>query len=169
MPVSAAERRYILSNINQLAQTDLRVLWTQAEQLTDIDFAEFVIDAYPDVIDPYVQMAADFAAQWFEESDPESTYVAVTAPPVNVERLRTSAQWALGAAGLIALDRLTGTTQRAVFDGARDTTLVNADRAGARWERQVSADACDWCQEQADDHNAFGAHDHCNCQAVEIR
>lgn len=169
VPVSAAERRYILSNLARLAQTDVQVLWTQAEQLSDVDFAAFVVHGYPDVVDPYIAIAADFAADWFEESDPESDYVAVTAPLVSVDRLRSSAQWALGAAGVAALDRLAGTTQRAVFDGARDTTLANVARTGATWERQVSPEACDWCQQQADDANAFGSHDHCQCQAVEVR
>lgn len=83
------------------------------------------------------------AAVWFEESVPGPATVADLVP---VERLTKSAQWALGADGTDALSRLTGTTQRAVYDGARDTTLTNVARTDMRWAREARADACAFCK-----------------------
>src|SRR6476660_2923695 len=128
MAVSPEERQFLLSQVNRLAANDLRTLWAQADRLTDVEFAAFVAQGFPNVVDPYVAVAADLAATWFEQSDPTSTYRADTAPPIPVERRTESAQRALGAKGDQGLRRLQGTTQRAVFDGARDTTLLNVER-----------------------------------------
>lgn len=87
--------------------------------------------------------AADMAATWFEESVPGPAIVADLAP---AERLRSSAQWALGADGNDALKRLNGTTQRAVYDGARSTTLANVERTKSRWAREARPDACAFCR-----------------------
>lgn len=139
------------------------------------EFAALVIDGFPQVVDPYVSLAANLAASWFEETVP--TVAAVTAEPIPVERLISSAQWALGARGEQGLARLERTAQRAVFDGARETTLLNVDRSNVRWARDASPDACAFCRMLATrtsalyrsrDTAATKVHDDCRCVPVEV-
>lgn len=170
--MSAAERRYLLRQVNSYAQADLRALWAHAESLLDVDFFAYVRDGFPAVADPYVALSGGLAANWFEESAPSVT--AALAEPIPLERLMKSAEWALGATGAEGLDRLAGTLQRAVFDGARDTTLLNVKNTKSRWSRETSGDACDFCEMLAgrgavysSDTAGFESHDHCHCMAVE--
>lgn len=139
-----------------------------------MDFARFIVDGFPDVVDPWSVLAADLSALWFEESLPVP---AVLADPIPLKRLQASAQWALGADGDKALDRLTHTTQRAVYDGARDTTLVNVDRNNLRWARDARADACAFCRMLATrtsalyrsrDTAATKTHTDCHCLPIEV-
>lgn len=199
MAVTPEERRTLLQQISQLAETQLNQLWEQASQLANADFAVFMVEAFPQLADPYFQMAGDLAATWFELSDPASLYRAMTAPPLAVEKLVASTQWALGATGDAAKDRLQGTLQRAVFDGARQTTLINIERTQSYWIRHARPDACTFCRMLATRHsdpdywytsndaalqvvgrgsrNATRGsrkvgekyHDHCYCIAVEVR
>ena len=146
-----------------------------AEQLADVDFARFVIDGFPEVVTPWASAAADLSAVWFEETIPKP---AIVAPAVPVERLTSSAQWALGADGDKALDRLTHTTQRAVYDGARETTLLNVERNNIRWARDARPDACSFCRMLATrtdqylyrsrDTAAAKTHDDCHCIPIEV-
>jgi hypothetical protein len=94
-----------------------------------------------------------------------------------VDKLAASAQWALGGNGTVALDRLQGTLQRAVFDGARNTTLLNVRSTGSSWARYASANACAFCRLLATRGSAYRSentaatkvHDHCSCIPVEDR
>jgi transcription elongation factor Elf1 len=177
MAVSAQERLYLLSQVNQLAQTQLNQLWTQADQLSNTEFAAFVVEAFPQIADPFVSMSGQLAASWFELSDPASDYIASVAPLPAVEKLSTSAEWALGATGDAGRDRLSGTLQRAVFDGARDTTMVNVEQTKSRWAVHARATACPWCRMMATRGAVYksgasalaACHDHGHCVAMEIR
>ncbi|AXQ64915.1 capsid maturation protease [Mycobacterium phage Renaud18] len=94
--------------------------------------------------------AAEMSATWYELSAPSSTLVVETAAAIPVERLTQSAEWALGAKGEQGLARLEGTVQRAVFDGARETTLINVAREpGSRWVRHARPEACAFCRMMA--------------------
>lgn len=136
-----------------------------------------MLDAFPELAVAYSAVAADMAATWFEMSAPTSPYIAVAAPPVPVERLAKTAEWALGATGEDGLARLDGSLQRAVFDGARNTIVLNVDRTGSRWARHARADACAFCRLLATRGAAYKSsetaakayHDACRCIAVEIR
>lgn len=177
MAVSAAERQYLLNQVRRLAQSDLDQLWRQADQLADTDFFTFVVQAFPDVVDPYHQAAGQLAADWFEQSLPESSYVAEIVEPLPSEKLLASAQWALGGDGQVGLARLQGTLQRAVFDGARDTTLLNVRATRSGWARYASANACAFCRllatrgaaYRSENTAATEVHDHCSCIPVEDR
>lgn len=177
MPVSPAERQYLLNQVGRLAQNDLDRLWRQAEQLATGEFFTYVLQAFPDVVDPYHQAAGQLAATWFEESLPASPYVAMVVDPLPVEKLSASARWALGGDGVKALDRMQGTLQRAVFDGARDTTLLNVQATRSGWARYASASACEFCKllatrgaaYRSEDTAATKVHDHCSCIPVEDR
>lgn len=196
MAVSAQERQFLLNQLTKLAVADLANLWKQADRLADIDFAAFVINAFPELVSPFSEAAAQLAATWFEQSSPSSSYVATTAPPIAEERLLSSARWALGGDGLQGLERLKGTMQRAVFDGARQTTLINVKQdPGSRWVRHARPDACAFCRLLATRYSdpkywyhstdsalkagssrrirgarvADDYHDDCRCVAVEVR
>lgn len=177
MAVAPEERKLLLSQVNRLAQNQLNNLWAQADRLSSSEFAAFLVAGFPELVDPFVEMSAMLAANWFEESLPASQYVAVTAPPIPVDRLTSSASWALGGNGDVALDRLTGTLQRAVYDGARDTTMLNVKRTDSKWARYASANACEFCRLMSirgavyHTENIAGSkfHDNDRCIAVEDR
>lgn len=177
MTVSAPERQYLLGQLNRLAAADLNQLWIQAERLSDGDFFTYMLSAFPDVVDPYHQAAGQLAASWFEESLPASAYIARVVDPLPAEKLLSSARWALGGDGRVALDRMDGTLQRAVFDGARDTTLLNVQSTNSGWARYASANACAFCRllatrgaaYRSEETAATKVHDHCSCIPVEDR
>ena len=146
MPVSAAERRFVLDNLTRLAEADIVRMWRAAEQQTDLEFAAYVTQAFPDIVDPYHQMAAEFSATVFEEDFPAITSAAIVAAALPEDQLVKSAQWALGADGAAAIDRMVGTTQRAIYNGDRETTTTNASKNGMRWVRIARPDACEFCK-----------------------
>ena len=146
MPVSAAERRFILDNLVGLAEADIRKLWKAAEMQTDVAFAAYMTQAFPEIVDPYHQMAAQVGATFFENDFPEITTPAVQVPPLATEQLAASASWALWAEGNAAIDRMVGTAQRAIYDGERDTTALNANKNRMRWVRVARPDACAFCR-----------------------
>lgn len=177
MAVSAPERQYLLRQVGRLAANDLARLWQQADRLADIDFFTYVVQAFPEIVDPYQQAAGQLAANWFEESLPASRYIAKVTEPLPVEKLVASAKWALGGDGSVGLDRLQGTLQRAVFDGARETTLLNVQSTKSKWARYASANACEFCRllatrgaaYRSENTAATEVHDHCSCLPVEDR
>ena len=146
MPVSAAERRFVLDNLTRLAEADIAKMWRAAELQTDLEFAAYVTQAFPDIVDPYHQMAAEFSATVFEEDFPAITSAAIVAAALPEEQLVKSAQWALGGDGAAAIDRMVGTTQRAIYNGDRETTTTNASKNGMRWVRVARPDACEFCK-----------------------
>lgn len=146
MPVSAAERRFIMAQLGQRAKEDMIRLWDAAGRLEDIDFAAYVADAFPDLAVGAYQLAADVSAALFEEDFPAITKPAVTAPPPSLTQLKESAVWALGGDGDKALNRLQGTLQRALLNGSRETTVSNAQSNGMRWIRVARPNACAFCR-----------------------
>lgn len=147
MTVSPAERQYILGQIGQAAAADLDTLWARAAALADIDFAAYIIEAFPALVDPYAALATEAATVWYEDSPSETDYVPRPGPLPEAEQLLSSAAWALGASGIKGRDRLQGTMQRAVYDSARLTILTNIEDEGngARWARHASSNACAFC------------------------
>lgn len=135
------------------------------------------MDGFVDVMAPYVTLAGELAATWFEESEPSSVYVAQTAELPPEQMLHKSVQWALGATGDAAMARLEGTSQRAVFNGARDTTLLNVEATQSKWARHARPDACAFCRLLATRGDAYRTeetaatkvHDHCHCLPIEVR
>ena len=148
MSVSPEERKLVLGQLSTVADRDLRTLWRLAEQLPSSEFAAFVAQAFGDVATPYVSAASSLSADWYEQSAPQNAFRTVDAPLTPPQALESSAQWALNVSiGRSALELLSGTLQRAIFNGARDTTLANVERErGARWARHASANACEFCR-----------------------
>ena len=176
MATSPAERQQILADLSTVAIRDLVELWRNASRF-DADFAALILGAFPEITSAYAGIAAGLAAQWYDEAAPQLAYAAVLAPNPKAEALDRSARWALGADGEMALNRMSGTLQRAVFDGARDTTILNVrNEVGSRWARYASANACPFCRMQAtrgavyaSKATALKAHGSCHCVAIEVR
>jgi hypothetical protein len=144
--VSAAERRYILDNLTRLAAADINNLWRIAQLQSDLEFAAYITQAFPEIVDPYHQLAAEAGATFFEEDFPAITTAAIQAPSLPADQLTKSVQWALGADGDQAIERMVGTAQRAIYDGERDTTVANASSNGLRWVRVARPNACAFCR-----------------------
>lgn len=178
MATSPVERQRILADLSTLAIRDLVQVWRRAAQ-TDTDFADLILGAFPEIAAGYAQAAGDLAADWYIESAPDLAYTPTVPTVLDVETLKKSAQWALGADGELALNRMSGTLQRAVFNGARDTTLTNVQReTGAMWARHASSNACVFCKMLATRGAVYRSastaagkkyHDHCHCVAIEVR
>ena len=146
MPISGAERRFVMDQLGERSQQDMIRLWDAAGRFPDIDFFRFVADAFPDVVLPYHELAAEFSATMFEEDFPDIATAPILATQPPVEALVKSAEWALGADGTQALDRLNSTMQRHIYNGDRDTTVVNAEANGMRWMRIARPTACAFCR-----------------------
>jgi len=142
--------------------------------LDSTDDSSFLLDAYPQVIDPFISGAATLAAEWYAGLAPESTFPveAAAAPPVSA--LKSNVGWALSQ--LDVRGALTGSAERHIFTATRDTVLYNASREKVRFARYASANACPWCRvlatREAAYYTADGAvkgHDSCHCIAVPVR
>jgi hypothetical protein len=157
LAVSAAERRFILNQLGKRAQEDMVRLWDAAGRTWggDDEFAQFLIQSFPDLVGEFHQTAAEIAATVFEEDFPELS--PVVAQPLAREQLEKSMQWALGADGNKALERLSGTMQRAIYNGDRSTTVLSAEGNGLRWIRQARPGACAFCRMLATRTTTLGA------------
>jgi hypothetical protein len=179
MRTRPTERRRLLAQVNGYAQRELDGLWLAATESGD--FVNTLTDGYAAICDPYHELAGQMAAQWFEEADPASDYIAEVTDPLPEERMTGSVEWALAVgAGAGALALLSGSLQRSVFDGARDTTIRNVRDTGARWAVEADPGCCDYCQMIAARGAVYvsrdsaesaiqGFHDNCKCVAVEDR
>ncbi|QLF84144.1 capsid maturation protease [Gordonia phage Pytheas] len=178
MTVSPSERKLLLGELSSLAADDLTKLWAAASDLSSAEFVRFIVDGFPHIADPWAALAGDMSAQWYDDAAPDSAFRATAAGMPTEEALQTSATWALNTTtGEAALSLLTGTLQRAVFDGSRQTILHNVAREPrSRWARHASANACEFCRLMATRGGVYGSratamssHDSCHCVAIEIR
>lgn len=177
--VRPAERRWLLKRLNGEAQKDLDDLWFVAENSES--FRQTMLEGYPGIVDPYHQLAADMAAEWFDEADPESDYTAEPVEPLDEERLTNSVEWALNVGTAVTgLALLSGSLQRSVFDGARATTILNTRNTRGKWSVMSAPDCCEFCtmlgtrgfvyaSQESAEAAIGGWHDNCNCIAVEDR
>lgn len=149
---SLDERREILEHLNLLAVQDITDLWRNASML-DLDSPSFrgvIARGVPELIAPYESTAGELTALWYEESAPELAFRATPAALTPGEQLATSTRWALGAAGDVALTRIAGFTQRAIFNASRETIIGNHRREpGSTWARHASSNACAFCKMMA--------------------
>jgi hypothetical protein len=117
-----------------------------------------VKQAFPELVDPFAAMAADLAATWYDETPSPTSYIATPAVLPDPEKLASSVDWALGADGRDAVQRMQGTAQRAIYDSARDTIAYNAGQEpGSKWARYASANACAFCALMATRENVYAS------------
>lgn len=139
------ERQQLLTQLSDLAVADIEALWRQIASASDGEFRAMLIEAFPELLEPYSVAAAELGAEWYAEADPDLPYQATSFLP-SAEGLAESAGWALGASGEAALTRLSGTAQRRIYDANRDTIIGNASKEpGATWARVARPGACAFC------------------------
>ena len=144
-PVPPSDRRSFLSDLHAIGVSDVVTAWRNSKGKPS--FRERITSVFVEVADRLHHTAADTAADWYDQSAPDLDYTAEPAPPPEPEALERSADWALGGDGEEALDRMSGTLQRTIANGARNTTALNADfEPGARWVREAAEDACEFCR-----------------------
>lgn len=165
----------------------LQLLWRTAtgRSLSSSEFFSYVVDMYPDLLDPVQGMAAEAAAEYYDSLDDELSFSAIPAEGVVREVLEANARWALrtgaGEAGLALLQQ---SATRQVYGAARRTVVENVEREpGARWARRARPDTdCDFCKMLATRGDVYASsrtavgvgpddryHDNCHCLAIPIR
>lgn len=154
--MTPSEVRAVLDDLDRRLGAEIAGLWrATAARVSGAQFRRLLVQAYPGLVTPFAAAAAELGAVEYMATPTTSTgYVAATAPLPAVERLSESASWALATGlGEDAIALLTASATRALFDGFRDTVMLNADREpGARWARHASANACGWCRILATRH-----------------
>uniref|UniRef100_UPI003F493F9D VG15 protein n=1 Tax=Nocardia suismassiliense TaxID=2077092 RepID=UPI003F493F9D len=193
---TVAERQQLLDELSRLATQDITALWHQIATASDAEFSQLLIQAFPELLEPYSVASAELGAEWYAESTPpRATYQPTSFLP-EAGGLSTSAEWALGATGEAALDRLAGIAQRQIWNANRDTIIGNAAaEPGSTWARVARPGACAFCAMLATRADVYASeaaalsvvgrgksgrtrgsrkrgeryHDHCHCQAKEVR
>lgn len=186
-------QRETLGELASLAEADLTSLYNLA--LSSPNPAGVLVDAYPELASSYTMAAADLAATMYEDSAPDLTFNAVPADPGTTEQYQANARWALstGVTSAMALILLFGSLERALYNGARQTMIDNANAEGGLWARYASATACEFCRMLATRGDVYASkagatrvgagkarprgsqragdlfHDNCKCIAVQVR
>ena len=197
MARAVPEFQGVLTQLAAAAEDKIGVLIPHLDRLDAAERRQFITDAYPTLITPYLAAAGDLTAQWYDEQ-PTTTRGFRVAPAAlaPAEQLAVSGRWALTQSNPVAA--LQGSSTRAVFNSSRRTVLDNVGReSGARWARHASANACAFCRMLATrtgtgkgslytsktaavrtgttkrkrGKRAAGEkyHDHCHCVAVPVR
>jgi hypothetical protein len=157
-------------------------LWRAAT--TRDNFFDYVVDLFPDVVEPVEEMTAEATAQYYD-SLADLPFEAIPAQGVGAEVLQANARWALssgkGENGLLLLQQ---SATRQVYGASRRTVVENTDREpGARWARRARADTdCKFCKMLATRTDLYASarlavgngpddryHDNCRCLAVPVR
>lgn len=127
---------------------------------------------------PFVDLSAEFTAQWYEDLDPGLGFSVVAEHQVEDKRIERTASWALFAPGdAPPLQRLLASAQRMIYDGSRHTVITNADRESALHFRHAPESACTFCRLLTVKPSAYEAphtrmpshDDDCECLAVPAR
>ena len=173
------EVRALFAELSRQLGADLSKLWA-TDGLDSAEFRALIEGAFPELVLPYSAAASEIAAEWYDSTPTASTGYRVKQGDLpSVERLASSAQWALNVGNAASgLTLLQGVATRAVLDGARDTIMTNVrSEKGARWSRYASASTkCAFCRMLATRDNylseataGFDAHDNCKCIPTMIR
>lgn len=153
--MDAATVRQVADQAARAASSELRSLWqTLAPEPPAATSA--LVEAVPPVVDSYRDVAATFAADWYDEQRASASvagrFAASLAPPAPVEQVTAMVRWAVTPIWQsldwdAALRNLVAGSSRLVRDGSRDTIRVAslADPAARAYVRVARADACPFC------------------------
>lgn len=167
-PTEVANFQTLISGLAAAAIAQVSGLFdgTQDEQ--------FLEDAYPQIVDPFLLGASTLTAEWYSLLAPESTFPVEPSGPPPQSALRGNVRWALKQVDVRGA--LSGSAERQIFTASRDTVLYNASRENVRFARYASANACPWCRvlatrgaEYRTSETAVKGHDGCHCIAVPVR
>lgn len=105
---------------------------------------ETLLEAYPEVLAPYLGAAGRVSAEWYQSLAPDAPFEVVEAPLVAREALRANARW--GVTQLDPATALSGSAGRQVFNSARQTVITNTASEGVRYARHAQPNACGFCR-----------------------
>ena len=167
-PAEVAAYAAIIGQISDLATDKVAALVAAAPT------RETLVEAYPEVLDPYLAAATQVSTEWYQSLAPDEPFEVDTPAPIAREALVANARWAVTE--LDAVEALVGSADRQVFTAARDTVAHNARMEGVRFARRPQPDACAWCRMLATrgaDYftkaNAEKGHAGCRCAGVADR
>jgi hypothetical protein len=125
---------------------------------TGRDFPGLLREAFPEIVRPHAEAAAQITAQWFNDIVPDANAQPVV--DLSPERVTKTLDWALHAPTKTpentesiksaptldeTLARLSGSTKRMVLDASRATVITNTTGTTG-WARYASANACAFCR-----------------------
>lgn len=146
MALGTSRFRGLLSELTRHVKRDAKRLVSRMGRFTAREGREFISEAFPELLRPYIDAAGDLTVEWYDGQPSTNTiFVPQQAEPPPDEQVAASGRWgieqpepgdALGTAG-----------ERIVFNHSRDTVLDNVIREdGARWVREARPDACSFCK-----------------------
>lgn len=125
-------------------------LVARVSALTATEGRQFITDAYPAMLDPFLSASGELTAQWYAEQPaaPLAPGAAAFAPSPaalpDPKQLAISARWALTQAD--AEMALRGNAIRQTMNASRETVVANATAEGVRWVRHAQPNACGFCR-----------------------
>lgn len=146
MPVATVEFRNLLTSLSHNVRRDARTLVSRMGRLTAREGRAFITEAWPELVRPFIDAAAELTTQWYDEQPTTNTvFVPQPADTPPDEQLGANGRWAIGQddpAGALG-----GAGERAIFNSSRNTALDNVIREdGARWAREARPEACTFCK-----------------------
>lgn len=146
MPVATGEFRNLLTSLSHNVRRDARTLVSRMGRFTAREGRAFITEAWPELVRPFIDVAAELTAQWYDEQPTTNTvFVPQPADVPPDEQLAVNGRWAMGEddpAGALG-----ESGERAIFNASRETVLDNVIREdGARWVREARPGACPFCK-----------------------
>lgn len=146
----------ILEGVLTLATREMADVLGSLSGESPRDALAVLLDAAPQVIDPYAQVMTDLGATFYEQIREESgvdvPYTAGTIELPAPSRYESLVRWSVSplfdqAATTTALMMLSGGMQRMLMDMSRDTIIGNGsiDRVQVGYQRVPKAGACAFC------------------------
>lgn len=181
MARAVTEFQALLNALADELESRIYGLVTAVLGLDETELLTLITTAAPELINPFLSVASDLTAIWYEDQNPASDFVAEPVEAIQVEDLATSARWAMLQDD--PAQALAGTASNALFQTSRETVATNADREGVRWARFARPDACGFCKllavrgyvyksrdsAEAVGHRDAAGHTKCQCTAYPER
>lgn len=146
----------ILDGVLSMAVQDLAAVYGSLTDSSPTVVRDVLLEAVPDIVDPYAQATADLGATFYEQVREEAgvsrPFTAETVALPDRERYSSLVRWAVTplfeqAAAVSALMLLSGGVQRALMDMSRDTVAGNAalDPVPVAYQRVPAPGCCAFC------------------------
>ncbi|QWY82432.1 MuF-like minor capsid protein [Gordonia phage Tolls] len=119
-------------------------MWKNPPLLDDQKFWEYMQDAYVDLAEPVLTLAAEAGASYYEMAGGDPVVADITPE----EALRKTARWAMAKGNATTgLQLLSGSLEGHVYSAAQDSVQQSAEaEPGATWARRARPNACGFCK-----------------------
>lgn len=160
-PVAVSEFHDALAALSARSGEAATRLVSRLDRLSPAEARQFVTDAYPELITPFMRSSGDLATQWYAEQPAPpvprggNVFVPEAAPLPPADQLAISGRWALSTNDPVTA--IKGTSTRRVWNQARKSMISNAIREGVGWVRVAQPDACGFCKMLATRQGSTGA------------